>query len=106
VLLDGDASDRGFYSFDGASLTLELEDLSPSFSGVRDLVQHPEMGVVAAVGRSDETSELLVRGDDGVWAPILDVGDAISSLAVLEDGTIVAGTATGALTLRDCELAD
>jgi hypothetical protein len=103
VLLDGDASDRGFYSFDGVSLTLELEDLSPSFSGVRDVVQHPEMGVVAAVGRSDDTSELLVRGDDGVWDPLPGVDDAIASLAVLDDGTMVAGTATGALVIRDCE---
>jgi len=99
VLLDGDVSDRGFYSFDGTA----LDDLSPSFSGVRDVVQHPDMGVLAAVGRSDDTSELLVRRDVGGWDPVPGVGDAIASLAVLDDGTIVAGTATGALLIRDCE---
>ena len=102
VLLDGDAKDRGFYSFDGATLALELDDLS-SFSGVRDVAPHPEMGVLAAIGRSDDTSALLVRGADGVWVPVTGLGDAIASLAVLDDGTIMAGTATGALVIRDCD---
>jgi hypothetical protein len=66
-------------------------------------VQHPDIGVMAAVGRSDDTSALLVRGAGGVWAPVTGVDEAIASLAVLDDGTIVAGTTTGALVLRDCD---
>jgi hypothetical protein len=102
VLLDGDPEDRGFYSFDGATLALELDDLS-SFTGVRDVAVHPDIGVLAAVGRSDDSSALLVRAADGAWAPVIGVPDAIASLAILSDGTILAGTTTGALTLRDCQ---
>jgi hypothetical protein len=101
VLLDGDTKDRGFYSFDGKSLTLELADLE-GFFGVRDVLEVPGVGPVAAAELADGTLALMVRGEDGAWSPIAGVRDEIHSLAALDDGTIVAGTTTGALTLENC----
>jgi hypothetical protein len=103
VLLQGDTDD-GFYAFDGRSFTLELTGVE--LGGVRDVVEHPTLGTLAAItydeGTNDPGPAIAVRAKDGTWSPVALVDDEIESLAVLPDESILAGTWQGALRLSDC----
>jgi hypothetical protein len=104
VLLQGDPDDDGFYSFDGTSFALELAGVE--LGGVQDVIEHPTLGMLAAVTYDEGTKNpgpaIAVRGADGIWSPIALVDDTVQSLAVLPDESILVGTWQGALRLSDC----
>ena len=104
VLLQGDPHDEGFYAFDGTAFTLELAGVE--LGGVRDVADHPTLGTLAAVTYDEDTKDpgpaIAVRSKDGTWSPVALVDDEVQSLAVLPDGSILAGTWQGALRLSDC----
>ena len=104
VLLQGDPDDEGFYAFDGTSFALELTGVE--LGGVRDVVEHPTLGTLAAVtydeGTTDPGPAIAVRGKDGTWSPVALVDEEVESLAVLPDESILAGTRQGAVRLSDC----
>jgi len=85
-----------------------VQDLHPGveLGGVRDVAEHPTLGTLAAVtydeGTKDPGPAIAVRGKDRTWSPVALVDEEVESLAVLPDGSILAGTWQGALRLSDC----